>query len=69
MPTKPSKYNQNNEDETNILSACNPFIALQATAQPLPRVTPEQVGTDTQRLKYADLAIQKAVDNKEIPAP
>ena len=43
------------------------FIALQATAQPLPRVTPEQVGMDTQRLKYADLAIQKAVDNKEIP--
>lgn len=43
------------------------FMALQATAQPLPRVTPEQVGMDTQRLKYADQAIQKAVDNKEIP--
>lgn len=43
------------------------FIALQATAQPLPRVAPEQVGMSSRHLLYADAAIEKAISNKEIP--
>lgn len=43
------------------------FFALQATAQPLQRVAPEQVGMDSHRLLYADKAIQKAINDKEIP--
>lgn len=43
------------------------LCSLQAIAQPLTRVAPEQVGIDSQRLLYADEAIRKAVSNKEIP--
>lgn len=43
------------------------LFALQAFAQPLQRVAPEKVGMDSHRLTYADKAIQKAIDNKEIP--
>ena len=43
------------------------FCSLQAVAQPLPRVAPEQVGMDSHRLLHADEAIQKAILNKEIP--
>ncbi|WP_320053665.1 serine hydrolase [uncultured Acetobacteroides sp.] len=43
------------------------LIALQATSQPLQRVMPEQVGMSTQQLRYADQAIQKAIDSKQIP--
>lgn len=42
-------------------------VALQAAAQPLPRVAPEQAGMDSYRLLYADQAIQKAITDKEIP--
>lgn len=42
-------------------------VALQAAAQPLPRVAPEQAGMDSHRLLYADQAIQKAITDKEIP--
>lgn len=42
-------------------------VALQAAAQPLPRVAPEQAGMDTHHLLYADQAIQKAITDKEIP--
>ncbi len=43
------------------------LFVLQAAAQPLQRVAPGKVGMDSQKLKYADEAIQKAIDNKEIP--
>ncbi|KAA6304322.1 hypothetical protein EZS27_044032, partial [termite gut metagenome] len=43
------------------------FFILQATAQPLQRIAPELTGMDSHRLLYADEAIQKAIDNKEIP--
>jgi len=46
------------------------FILLcagQLAAQPLQRVVPEQVGMNSDKLHYADSAIQKAIDNKEIP--
>lgn len=43
------------------------FCSLQAVAQSLPRVAPEQVGMDSHRLLHADEAIQKAILNKEIP--
>ena len=43
------------------------FFSFQTIAQPLTRVAPEQVGMDSQRLLYADEAIQKAIDKKEIP--
>lgn len=43
-------------------------IGLQtATAQPLQRVAPEQVGMDSRQLLYADEAIEQAVANKDIP--
>lgn len=43
------------------------LLALQATSQPLQRVMPEQVGMSTQQLRYADEAILKAIDSKQIP--
>lgn len=43
------------------------LFSLPSFAQPLPRVTPEQVGMDSHRLLYADQAIQKAISDKEIP--
>ncbi|MDR0658284.1 MAG: serine hydrolase [Mediterranea sp.] len=36
-------------------------------AQPLPQAAPELLGMDSHRLRYADEAILKAVENKEIP--
>ena len=43
-------------------------LCLQAaTAQPLQRVPPEQVGMDSRKLMYADEAIETAISNKDIP--
>lgn len=42
-------------------------LALQASAQPLQRVAPEQVGMDSRKLMYADQAIEKAIADKNIP--
>ena len=43
-------------------------LCLQAaTAQPLQRVAPEQVGMDSRKLMYADEAIETAISNKDIP--
>ena len=41
--------------------------ALSVVAQPLQRVTPEQVGMDSRRLMYADEVIEAAIANKDIP--
>ena len=38
-----------------------------ATAQPLQRVAPEQVGMDSRKLMYADEAIETAIADKDIP--
>lgn len=38
-----------------------------AMAQPLPRVAPEQAGMSSSHLKYADQAIEQAIDKHEIP--
>lgn len=43
------------------------LLALQAPAQPLQRVAPEQVGMDSRKLIYADEAIEQAIADKEIP--
>lgn len=44
------------------------FLDLQAaTAQPLQRVAPEQVGMDSRKLMYADEAIEKAIAENGIP--
>ncbi len=43
------------------------LVVLQTGAQPLRRIAPEKVGIDSHKLKYADEAIQKAINNKEIP--
>lgn len=43
------------------------LLALQASAQPLQRVAPEQVGMDSRKLLYADEAIEQAIANKDIP--
>ena len=43
------------------------LLALQANAQPLQRVAPEQVGMDSRKLMYADEAIETAIANKDIP--
>ena len=52
----------------HILSALILFVlALQAGAQPLQRVAPEQVGMDSRKLMYADQAIEKAIADKNIP--
>jgi len=41
--------------------------AVVATAQTLERVSPESVGLDATRLQNADAAINRAVENKDIP--
>ena len=41
--------------------------AVVATAQTLERVSPESVGLDATRLQNADVAINRAVENKDIP--
>lgn len=43
------------------------LMALQATAQPLQRVAPEQVGMDSRQLIHADEAIEAAIADKTIP--
>lgn len=43
------------------------FFAIQMSAQQLPQVSPEQVGMDSKRLQRADLVINQAIANKEIP--
>lgn len=43
------------------------FSLQVATAQPLQRVAPEQVGMDSRKLMYADEAIEAAIAGKEIP--
>ena len=43
------------------------LLALQANAQSLQRVAPEQVGMDSRHLLYADEAIETAIANKDIP--
>jgi CubicO group peptidase (beta-lactamase class C family)/lysophospholipase L1-like esterase len=43
------------------------LLALQATAQPLERVAPEQVGLDSRHLVYADEVIERAIKNDGIP--
>ena len=48
-----------------ILSCLLGFAAV--SAQPLQRVVPEQVGMDSQRLLWADEAINQAIAQKEIP--
>ena len=42
------------------------LLALQANAQSLQRVAPEQVGMDSRHLLYADEAIETAIANKDI---
>ena len=42
------------------------LLALQAPAQSLQRVAPEQVGMDSRHLLYADEAIETAIANKDI---
>ena len=45
-------------------------LCLQAaTAQPLQRVAPEQVGMDSRKLMYADEAIETAISNKPCCGP
>lgn len=43
------------------------LAVYQLVAQPLPRVAPELLGMDSRRLAYADEAILKSIENKEIP--
>lgn len=43
------------------------LLTLQANAQSLQRVAPEQVGMDSRKLMYADEAIETAIANKDIP--
>ncbi|MCD8080901.1 MAG: serine hydrolase [Bacteroides sp.] len=40
---------------------------LGATAQPLPQVAPELAGMDSRRLRYADEAIEQAIQKGDIP--
>ncbi|KAA6305053.1 hypothetical protein EZS27_035929, partial [termite gut metagenome] len=58
---------QSNNMKSYIAFLTGLFFILQATAQPLQRIAPELAGMDSRRLLYADEAIQKAIDNKEIP--
>lgn len=50
-----------------IFFAVSLFFAIQISAQHLPEVLPEQVGMNSQQLQHADLAINQAIANKEIP--
>ena len=43
------------------------LFTFQISAQPLQRVAPEQVGMNSRHLTYADQAIEKAINNKDIP--
>ncbi len=43
------------------------LLAIQVNAQHLPQALPEQVGMNSQRLQQADLVINQAIANKEIP--
>ncbi len=43
------------------------FCACGAHAQQLPKVSPEEVGMSSLQLRYADEAIEKAIENKDIP--
>lgn len=51
----------------NIFSIVGLLILGQLFAQPLPRVAPELLGMDSRQLAYADEAILKSIENKEIP--
>ncbi len=50
-----------------ILAVASLFIALQINAQYLTKVSPEEVGIDSKRLQQADMVINKAIANEEIP--
>ena len=50
-----------------ILLIASLFVALQINAQHLPNVSPETVGIDSKKLQQADLIINQAIANKEIP--
>ena len=50
-----------------ILFLVSLLFSIQVNAQHLPQVTPEQVGIDTERLQRADIAINQAIANREIP--
>lgn len=50
-----------------ILAVASLFIVLQINAQYLPKVAPEEVGFDSHKLKQADLIINQAIADKEIP--
>ena len=50
-----------------ILAVASLFIVLQINAQYLPKVAPEEVGIDSHKLKQADLIINQAIADKEIP--
>ena len=43
------------------------IFTLQIDAQHLPQISPEEVGMDSQKLQQADLIINQAIANKEIP--
>ena len=53
--------------KSNILFLATLFFALQMNAQHLQRVSPEQVGMNSQKLMRADFVIQQAIKNNEIP--
>lgn len=50
-----------------ILFIASLLFAIQINAQYLPKVSPEQVGMNSQQLLLADLAINQAIADKEIP--
>lgn len=56
-----------NMNKTLLLLAIFICISLVNTAQPLPKAIPEDVGLDSHKLKYADIAIKLSIDKKEIP--
>lgn len=43
------------------------FLSIQVSAQHLPKITPEEVGMDSKQLQQADLIINQAIANNEIP--
>ena len=63
-----SSLNKRGEGVRFLLTTFSILLcSLQAVAQSLPRVAPEQVGMDSHRLLHADEAIHRAIDHKEIP--
>src|SRR5699024_9232102 len=42
-------------------------FVLQISAQHIPKALPEEVGMNSQQLQHADLVINQAIANKEIP--